>query len=415
MLLNHTIHFMLKFGILREGKVPPDARVPLSPQQCRQVIDLFPVKLVVQPSPIRCFTDAEYKAYHIDLQEDLSSCDVLLGVKEVPIDLLIPDKTYLFFSHTIKQQPSNRKLLQAILAKHIRMIDYETLTDPTGNRLIAFGFYAGIVGSHNGLWTYGQRTGLFNLPRLCESHEYATVMKIYGQTKWPPMRIVLTGSGRVAAGAIRNLQDMGFQQVSPSDFLHRDFQTPVFTQLFAKDYVQHRDEHFGPFNKAHFYQHSEEYISTFAPYYRRADIFMNCIFYNKKAPRFFETADMLQPDFRIQVIADISCDLMPDSSVPATIKASTIADPVFGFDPATQTETPPFQAGSVDVMSIDNLPSELPRDAAVFFGKQLIDIILPEILQEESTVIRRATIAEKGHLTERYGYLADYVGGTGMN
>lgn len=402
---------MLKIGILREGKVPPDSRVPLSPQQCRQVLDTFPVSLVVQPSPIRSFTDAEYAAFHIPLEEDLRECDVLLGVKEVPVSQLIPGKTYMFFSHTIKKQPYNRPLLQALLANRIRMIDYETLTDPTGNRLIAFGFYAGMVGAHNGIWTYGKRTGLFHLSRLYQCHEYAEAKKEYDKIDWPPLRVVLTGSGRVASGAIRNLQDMGFQAVTPQDFLTKTWDVPVYTQLFARDYVRHLDPAAATFDKTHFYQHGEEYVSTFSPYYRCADIMMNCIFYDKKAPRFFEREEMQDPDFSIQVIADISCDLMPGSSVPVTVKASTIRDPVFGFDPRTGAVVEPFRPDAVDVMSIDNLPSELPRDASVFFGKQLIDNIIPELLQEESAVIRKACITANGYLTERYQYLSDYAAG----
>lgn len=400
---------MLKLGIIREGKVPPDARAPLTPEQCAEVKQKFPVEIVVEPSPVRCFKDEEYAAAGILLQTDLSDCDVLLGVKEVPVDQLMPGKTYLFFSHTIKKQAYNRKLLQAVLAKNIRLIDYEALTDELGDRLIAFGFYAGIVGAHNGVWTYGQRSGLFSLPRMCACHDYAEVKEAYRHTQFPPLRIVLTGGGRVASGAIRNLHDMGIHQVSPRDFLHKDFPQPVFTQLFAQDYVQHRD---GPriFNKAHFYAHGDEYISTFAPYYRRADILMNGIYYDKKAPAFFTLEEMARPDFRIRVIADITCDIVPDSSIPSTIRPSKIADPVYGFDPGCQQECAAFQAHAVDVMAIDNLPSELPRDSSLFFGKQLIDNVLSELTKgRQSPVILRAMIAEDGHLLEKFAYLEDYV------
>jgi alanine dehydrogenase len=223
------------------------------------------------------------------------------------------------------------------------------------------------------------------------------------------MRIALTGSGRVASGVIRNLHDLGIHQVSPLDFLKKDFDKPVFTQLYAQDYVQHRS---GPriFNKEHFYAHGEEYVSVFHPYARRADIMMNAIYYDKKAPMFFTMEEMAAPDFRIQVIADISCDIAPDASLPCTIRPSTIPDPVYGFDPRTAHECPPFMDHAVDVMAIDNLPSELPRDASDYFGRQLIDNILPELLhQEDSAVIRRATITEAGHLCDRFAYLHDYV------
>ncbi|MCC6279964.1 MAG: alanine dehydrogenase [Saprospiraceae bacterium] len=400
---------MFNIGIIREGKVPPDARTPLTPQQCARIKQEFSVNVLVEPSPIRCYTDAEYQAQGIELCSDLSHCDVLLGVKEVPVDQLIPGKTYLFFSHTIKKQHQNRHLLQVVLEKHIRLIDYEVLTDEAGDRLIAFGFYAGLVGAHNTLFTFGQRSGAFQLPRMCDCHDYAKVKETYASLQLPPLRIVLTGGGRVASGAIRNLHDMGIRQVSPRDFLHHDYNVPVFTQLFAQDYVQHRS---GPkiFDKAHFYAHGDEYISRFAPFAHRADIFINGIFYDKKAPMFFTAAEMADARFTIQVIGDISCDIMPDSSVPVTLRASTIADPVFGIHRYTGQECAPCQPDSIDVMAIDNLPSELPRDASGFFGNQLIDNILPELLHaQDSAVITRAVIAENGHLTERYAYLSDFV------
>ena len=400
---------MYKIGIIREGKVPPDERTPLTPEQCAHVMQHFPVELVVEPSPVRCFTDDEYRAAGIPLSSDLRDCDILMGVKEVPDDRLMPAKTYLFFSHTIKKQHQNRHLLQAVLEKTIRLIDFETLTDDRGDRLIAFGFYAGLVGAHNGLWTYGQRTGHFTLPRMCETHDYAAIKEQYHALHLPPLHIVLTGGGRVASGAVRNLHDMGIHQVSPRDFLTKDFDHPVFTQLFAQDYVRHRQ---GPriFTKEHYYAHGDEYVSAFAPYARRADIFINGIYYDKKAPLFFTQEEMAAPDFKIKVIADVSCDLAPDGSLPCTLRPSSIAEPVYGFDPRAGQIVEPYQPDAIDIMAIDNLPSELPRDASGFFGKQLIENVLPELLHEkDSAVIQRATIAENGRLTERYEYLSDYV------
>ena len=399
---------MVTIGIIREGKVPPDARVPLTPEQCAEAQVEFPVKFLVEPSPIRCFKDEEYTAHGVALSHDLSACDVLLGVKEVPMERLLPGKTYLFFSHTIKKQPYNRPLLQAILAKNIRLIDYEVLTDERGQRLIAFGFYAGVVGAHNGLWAYGKRTGQFSLPRLFESHDYAEVLAVYEKLQLPPLRIVLTGTGRVATGAAKNLRDMGIQQVDARTFLEKDFPYAVFTQLQAEDYVARRDG--ATFDKNDFYKNGDVYLSTFAPYYRRADIFINGIFYDRKAPAFFTCSEMQSPDFQIKTIADITCDLMPYSSVPCTVRASKIADPVFGFDPATGLEVPPYDNSPVDVMAIDNLPSELPRDASAFFGRQMLGAIFPELLLgKDSPVIRRGMIAQDGKLTEAFEDLEDYV------
>lgn len=400
----------VKIGIIREGKIPPDARAPLTPEQCAEAMVELPLRVVVQPSQVRCFKDEEYIAHGIHLQEDMSDCDVLLGIKEVPVDRLIPGKTYLFFSHTMKQQPHNRRLLQTVLEKNIRLIDYEALTDERGERLIAFGFYAGIVGAHNALWTWGKRTGQFSLPRLCEIRDYAEALEVYEQLLLPPLRIVLTGTGRVSTGAAKNLRDVGIRQVTPQEFLEEQFSEAVFTQITARDYACHRDPDKPVFDKQHFYAHGEEYVSAFQPYYQKADIFINGIFYDKKAPAFFTVEEMQHPDFRIKVIADITCDIVPDSSVPSTIRASKIADPVYGFDPVGGAETPPYQTGSIDVMAIDNLPSELPRDASAFFGRQLLEKILPELLKgRASEAIRRGMIAENGRLTPEFGYLTDYV------
>ena len=400
----------VKIGIIREGKVPPDARSPLTPEQCAEAQVELPVRIVVESSPIRCFKDEEYIKHGIHLQEDLSDCDILLGVKEVPIERLIPGKTYLFFSHTIKKQAYNRPLLNAILEKQIRLIDYEALTNERGERLIAFGFYAGIVGAHNGLWTWGKRTGQFSLPRLCESHDYAEVLEVYEKLQLPPLRIVLTGGGRVSSGAAKNLKDMGIEQVSAAEFLENQFDKAVFTQIQAEDYVAHREGK--AFDKNHFYAHGDEYVSTFERFWPTTDIFINGIFYDKKAPMFFSLEDMRRADFRPQVIADITCDLMPDSSVPSTLRATKIADPVYGFDPANGEETAPYLPHVVDMMTIDNLPSELPRDASAFFGRQLLEKILPELLKgRESDAIRRGMITENSALTGEFSYLSDYVAG----
>lgn len=263
----------VRIGIIREGKTPPDARAPLTPEQCAEVMVELPARVVAQPSLVRCFKDEEYVAHGIHLQEDLSDCDVLLGIKEVPVGQLLSNKTYLFFSHTMKKQPHNRHLLQAVLEKNIRLIDYEALTDERGERLIAFGFYAGIVGAHNALWTWGRRTGQFALPRLCDSRDYAEVLEVYEKITFPPLRIVLTGTGRVSTGAAKNLRDMGIRQVTPQEFLEKDFSEAVFTQIAAQNYMVCCDDR--PFDKKHFYAYGEEYVSTFAPYYQRADIFIN--------------------------------------------------------------------------------------------------------------------------------------------
>lgn len=397
----------MKIGIIREGKVPPDSRVPLIPEQCAEIIKNYPVDIVVEPFPGRCYPDELYRRRGIFMSEDLTGCDVLMGVKEVPVNQLITGKTYFFFSHTIKEQAYNRGLLRAILEKEIRLVDYEVLTDEQGRRLIAFGSFAGMVGAHNGILAYGRRTGKFALKRMKDCLDYADAKMIYQQLTLPPMKVVLTGTGRVGDGAAVVLQDMGLRKVSPADFLNREFAEAVFTQLDPADYAARKDG--GPFNKGEFYQHPELYKGIFEPYCRTADVMINGIYWDKRAPAFFTKEEMRRPDFNIKVIADVTCDIAPESSIPSTLRPSTIADPVYGYDPATEEETEPYQPRSIDVMAIDNLPNELPRDASKAFGRQFIDYILPELLKEESPMIERATVAENGRLGRYFQYLEAFV------
>ena len=398
----------MKIGIIREGKVPPDSRVPLTPKQCQQLMNTYGVDLCVQPSDGRCYSDTEYRDLYIPLQEDMSDCTVLMGVKEVPVDQLIADKTYFFFSHTIKEQGYNRKLLQTVLKNNIRLIDYEVLTNDLGKRVIAFGFFAGMVGAHNGLFTYGKRTGEFDLPQMKSFHDYQAAKKAYQSITWPNIKIVLTGTGRVGKGAASALEDMGIRKVEPSVFLNATFDEAVFTQLRVTDYVEPKDHN--TFVTKDFYHHPGAFQSTFKPYTQVADIMINGIFWDNQAPPFFTITDMRRDDFSIQVIADVTCDIAPVSSIPSTLRASTISDPVFGFDPQTEKEVPAFSPDCIDMMTIDNLPNELPRDASEAFGRQFLEYVLPQLADPKSEMLKRATLAEKGQLGRDFSYLEEYVG-----
>ena len=401
---------MLSIGLIREGKVPPDKRVPFSPAQVREIQQLFPgISLQVQHSELRCYRDDEYAALGIPVTEDVSGCDILMGIKEVPVDMLVAGKTYLFFSHTIKKQPYNRKLLRAILDRNIRLIDYETLKDTQGNRLVAFGRYAGIVGAYNGLWTYGHKTGAFSLRRAYECFDVNDLKLELRKVVMPGVKIILTGSGRVARGAMETLDTAGIRKVSPQDFLERTWDEPVYVQLGSADY--HFRKEGGDFNRFEFHSNPERYGSRFTDFIRVSDILLAGAYWNPKAPVLFTREDMLQPWFRVSTIADITCDIR--GSVPSTVRASTISDPVYDYDPATGTEAPPFSgAGKFTVMAIDNLPCELPRSASEEFGHDLIDRILKPLLDGDiDHIIERATIAENGRLTSGFSYLQHYVDG----
>ena len=399
----------LSIGIIREGKTPPDTRVPLSPEQCAKTSQYPEIDLKVQHSPIRCFSDQDYSSLSVPMTDDISAQDVLLGVKEVPIDQLIANKTYCFFSHTIKKQAYNRKLLLAILERNIRLIDWEVLTNENGKRVIAFGRFAGMVGAHNGMMTYGMRTGQFSLKRMHEHHDYAEAKEAYKNINLPAMKIVLTGTGRVGQGAEEVLLDMGIRKVEAKAFLEQEFDEAVFTQLICSDYVARKDG--TAFSKKDFYTDPKAYKSIFAPYTKVADVMINGIYWDNDAPAFFTLDEMQAAEWNIKTIADVTCDIAPVSSIPSTLKASTIADPIFGFDPNTGKEAAPFQENIIDMMTIDNLPNELPRDASASFGNQFIEHVLPEFLKEESAMLERATVTENGALGKHFAYLQDYVDG----
>ena len=401
---------VLKIALIREGKIPPDSRVALSPTQAAQLNQRPDIDIVVVPSERRTYRDEEYQQAGLQLSNEVADRDLLLGIKEVNIEDLVPNKTYCFFSHTIKEQSYNRDLLRAVLEKNIQLIDYEVLTDQKGRRVIAFGYYAGMVGAHNGLWAYGQRTGKLNLPRLKDCFDYAEAKEIYRNTDWPDVRVVLTGTGRVGKGAARVLLDMGFTQLAPKDYLVGEGSGPIFTQLACQDYAYRKSD--GGFDKQEYYQHPDLYEVHFAPYWESSEVFINGIYWDPQSPAFFEREDLRKSDFKIKTIADVTCDIAPESSVPTTLYASTIAEPVFGFDIETGKATDPYGPDVIDVMSIDNLPSELPRDASEAFGDMFMEHVIPAFFNgDEDGLLLRATVAKDGKLGPYFQYLQAYVDG----
>jgi alanine dehydrogenase len=398
----------LKLGLIREGKIPPDKRVPFTPLQAEEIEQRFPqVKVVCESSAIRCFSDDEYLAHDIEVTNDVSDCDILMGIKEVPIASLVEGKKYLFFSHTLKKQPYNRKLLQTALEKKITLIDYEALKDKLGNRLVAFGRYAGIVGAYNGLWTYGNRYNKFSLRRAFECFDVNDLKLELEKVKLPPIKILLTGSGRVGKGAMETLDSARIRKVSIHDYLYKRFDHPVYIQLSSGDY--HTRIAGGHFNRDEFHHHPDRYTSHFVDFTKVTDLLLAGAYWNPRAPVLFTRQDMLASDFRIRIIADITCDI--NGSIPSTKRASTIPDPIYDYDPKTDSVHPPFADESfVSVMAVDNLPCELPRSSSEEFGRDLIDRILKPLLEEDSDgVIERATIARNGQLARHFEYLSDYV------
>jgi len=398
----------MKLGIICEGKQPPDKRVPFTPKQVEEIKQRFPdIKIVCQQSAIRCFQDDEYRSLGIDVVEDMRDCDILMGIKEVPVHQLHDGKTYLFFSHTIKKQSYNKKLLQAILSKKIKLIDYEALKDKQGNRLVAFGRYAGIVGAYNGLWMYGKRFDTYSLRRAFDCFDVNDLKIELRKVKLPPVKIILTGTGRVGKGAMETLDSAGIRKVSPSDFLKQQYQEPVYVLLSSADY--HVRKSGGHFNREEFHRDPQKYESCFTEYAKVADVLMAGAFWNPQAPVLFTQEDMTAADFKIRIIADITCDI--NGSIPSTKRASTIPDPIYDYDPVTGTTQPALSNEKfITVMAVDNLPCELPRSSSEEFGRDLIDRILrPLLIHDVEDIIERGTIAENGKLTEIFSYLQDYV------
>lgn len=399
---------MIHIGLIREEKTPPDTRVALTPEQCAQIQLEYNVHIVVEPSPDRCFPDEAYEALGIEVNHDLSRCDILLGIKEVKTEKLMEGKTYLFFSHTKKKQPYNRQLMQALIQKNIRMIDYECLTHTDGQRILGFGYYAGVVGAHNGLLTYGKKFGKFQLRPAHECRSFAEMTDQYQDVYLPPIRIAVTGAGKVASGIVEIMDQFDIEYVEAEDFLEKQFDYPVYTHLKGHTLYVRKDN--GTYHRDDFHHYPQDYQCVFRRFLSVTDILMNGIYWDKNIPRLFEKEDIRLASYRMNVIADITCDI--DGSVPINLGASTIADPVYGIDKKTLQRTEPFipTTQTVDVMAVDNLPNELACDASEHFGMHLEKYVLAELLKDkESDIIARATICSGGKLTSHYEYLSDYA------
>ena len=398
----------MRIGIIEETKTPPDTRVCLPPAHCAKIMAMHPeIQVVVQPSASRCFSNQEYKDLGIELQEDVSDCDVLLGVKEVKMSALMENKNYFFFSHTIKKQAYNKELLQTILQKKIHLVDYETLSDKDGKRVIAFGRWAGIVGAHNGILTWGKRKKRFELKAMNECFDFEEAKSYYSSLDLKGLKVVLTGTGRVAYGSAEVLDLMNIKRLSAEEFLAYEGEEAVYCmlateQMFAKGIDNEFEEEF--------YNNPLGYHSILHPYLSTGNTLINGIYWDNKAPALFTKEDMRDANFSIEVIADITCDIAPVASIPSTLKASTITNPIFGYNPVKEAEVAPFQKDVIDMMTVDNLPNELPRDASTDFGNQFLEHVLPELLASKIAMIHRASITTKdGKLNEPYLYLTDYI------
>lgn len=401
----------IKLGVIREGKVPPDKRVPLTPAQCKELEAAYPnVKITVQPSPIRAYSDQEYLDQGIQMNENLTDCDIIIGVKEVNIEDLIPNKKFMFFSHTYKKQPYNRDLLNAILERKIQLIDYEVLKNKNGRRIIGFGRYAGIVGCYNGFLTYGLKHQLYSLKAANKCANRKEVEEELKKVVLPKdTKIVLTGFGRVGHGAREILDLLPIKEVSPKEFLEDDFDQAVFTQLEVGDYYARKDG--SQFVKQEFYNNAELFDSTFSRYLSVANMYIPCHYWSSKAAFIITRGDLKAENVKLSVVADISCDI--DGPVASTLRPSKIADPIYGYNPSTESEDDFMKEGNIAVMAVDNLPCELPLDASEDFGGELMKEVFPALFLEDTDgiIARGSETTLEGELSEYFSFLDKYIRG----
>ena len=397
----------MKIGLIREWKQPADKRVALTPALCAELKQKYPqVDIVVEESPDRTYTSAEYRSEGIEVVTDMTDCDVLLGIKEVPIDKLIPNKTYLFFSHTVKEQEYNRPLLQAVLDKNISLIDYEPITWKEGGRILGFGKWAGVVGTYNAFLTWGKKTGKFDLPRAYETNEYGQSMELLRNLELGRTRLIFTGNGRVADGIKEVLDLMKIKEVSPQEFVSQPPKGAYYAQLTSWDLYHRKDG--GAWDINHFYKNHTEYCCEFDNYLPYADVFINGMYWQEDLPSLFEKKDTRAKDFNIQVIADITCDV--EGSVPITMEATDIYNPTFGWSKSKQKQVAPYGEDTIDVMAVTNLPTEMPKNASTEFGTLFLEHIAPLLISgDKDGILKRARITEGGKLTKQFDYLADFV------
>ena len=398
----------VKIGLLKETKTPPDKRAALTPSSALELQKRFPEAIIkIQSSDLRAFKDKEYIDAGFEVVEDISDCDLLIGVKEVKIPTFIANKHYMFFSHVAKKQNYNKPLLQTILKQKVTLTDYEYLTNEKGIRLVAFGKWAGVVGAYNALRTWGLRTKHFELKAAHDYHDKKEMFEHISKLTLKPIKIALTGGGRVAHGAMETLTAFGIKEVTPEQFLSNKYNEAVFAKIEPWDYARHKEGK--KFDLNHFFKYPAEYESTFRAYTKEADIYIACHFWDPKSPKFFTREDAREKDFNIKVVADVSCDI--NGPVASTLRASTIESPFYDYNPQTEKEEPAFSnENNISVMAVDNLPAELPRDSSEDFSMTLVDNIFPHLFNgDQKGIIKRATIAENGHLTETFSYLEEWI------
>lgn len=398
----------MKIGLIKETKIPIDNRVALTPQQMAQLQKSYPDdQFVVQSSPIRAYTDEEYRQLGIQVCDDIADCDILFGIKEASISSLIPDKHYFFFGHIAKMQAYNKPLLQAMMAKRITFSDYEYLTDSQHKRVCAFGWWAGIVGVYHTLRCYGLKYHTFTLPAPDKKFSLEQLTLLLCNIALPKIKILITGTGRVSQGAQYILQKIGAKKMSEQQFLN----TPAADFLSycvadAPQLVEHCQDK--AFNWDTFNQTPQLYRSIFMRWAVCTDMLICAHFWAPDAPVYLSEQDLKNPNLSIKVIGDITCDIQ--GSIKSTLRATTHDEPYYDYNPITGQEMPPFSLpDNISVMAIDTCPNALAMDTSDYFGQMLMQHVFPPLLnRQHSDILQRGTILQNGQLTPLFRYLDNF-------
>lgn len=401
----------MKIGLIRETKVPEDNRVALTPKHLAELQRSFPQDdFVVQASETRAYSDEAYRNAGVQVAENVDDCDILFGIKETDIRTLIPNKHYFFFGHIAKMQAYNRPLLQTLMAKRITFSDYEYLVDDDNQRVCAFGWWAGVVGTYYTLRGYGLRHHLYELPKPDKHFTLEKLTQALKSVELPHIKLLVTGNGRVSHGAQYLLEALNATRLTEEQFLADGHVNRLsFCAVDANRLVARNDD--GAFSWEHFTQNPTAYHSDFMRWARQADVLVCAHFWAPEAPVYLSQEDLADPTLRIRFIGDVTCDIQ--GSIKSTLRASTHAEPYYDYNPATGQEEPAFSNDSnISVMAVDTCPNALALDTSAYFGDMLMQHVLTPLLKREhSNIIQRATILEDGKLTPHFAYLEPFAKG----
>jgi len=433
-------------GIRKEDKRKYECRAAVSPEQVRDSIARHGLCYLVEPSPIRIFPDAAYAEAGASVQADLSKADVILGVKEIPVDKLAAGMAYAFFSHTVKGQQHNMAMLQRLLDLECTLIDYERIADESGRRKVFFGYHAGLAGMIDSLWILGKRLSDSGVPNPFSSilqafhyddlaHACRAVARAGEKLKdgpplpeqLAPLVVGFAGYGNVSRGAQYVCDFLPVIEIAPEElpalFAPRAEvdRHSVYKVVFKEEQMAERADG-GPFALQEYYDSPELYRGIFHRYVPYLSVLVNCIYWESKYPYLVtrKLASELHSagNLRLLVVGDVTCDI--EGSIEMTTKATTQESPILVFNPASGEVTETTEGEGFAVLAVDNLPAELPRNSTRHFGESLFPYLSAlanldcEAGFEELELapeLKRAVIVWNGVLTPGYEYLNQYLKG----